>query len=188
MDIVITEPGKPSNPFIDRIKVVHGNIIEQDVDAIVTLVPQTLEYRGEINRSILKACGEQLDRFVLENVDDDPVLGDIYAVPGFILPCRHIFFCVVPPWKADFERDDRYLLNPVRKSLELARNMGLNTVAFPPLGSGKNSFPKPRAARLLVQGILDRLDQNIDEVRIVCLKEATMAPYRERLKMEGWPG
>ena len=182
MDIVITEPGKPSNPFLDRIKIIRGNIIEQDADAIVTLLPQTLEYRGEINGAILKACGEQLDEFVLQHVMQ-PVFGDIYAVPGFNLRCKHVFFCIVPPWRADFDRDDRYLLNSCRRAMELAHEMQLKTIAFPPLGSGKNSFPKARAARLLVQGITDRLDQHIDEVRIVCLKEETLGHYRDRVAL-----
>ena len=180
MDIVITEPGKPSNPFLDRIKIVQGDIIGQDTDAIVTLLPQTLEYRGKINEAILKSCGEKLDHFVLDHIVE-PVFGDIYAVPGFNLRCKHVFFCVVPPWRADFDRDDRYLLNSCRRAIEFAKEMGLKTIAFPPLGSGKNSFPKARAARLLVQGIVDRLDQHIDEVRIVCLREENMAVYNERL-------
>lgn len=187
MDIVITEPGKPSNPFLDRIKLIQGDITNQDVDAIVSLLPQTLDYRGEINTSILAACGQQLDEFILEHVTE-PVYGDIYAVPGFNLRCKHIFFCIIPPKRTDFDRDDRFLLGSARKAMELARDMGLKTIAFPPMGSGKNSFPKPRAARLILQGIIDRLDNNFDDVRLVSLKGETRQIFHERLLQIGWQG
>lgn len=181
MDIVITEPGKASNPYLDRIKVLQGNLAEQTVDAVVTLIPHTLEYRGALNAEILKKAGVRLDKFVLEHVVQ-PKSGDIYAVPGFDLPCRHIFFCVVPVWKDDFDRHEKHLLNATRKAIELAQDMGLKTMAFPPLGSGHRGFPKQRAVRLIVQGLEDRLDDRLEEVRITCLGDQTVCLFEERLK------
>ena len=66
--------------------------------------------------------------------------------------------------------------------METANAMGLRTIGFPPLGSGKQGFPKPRAARLMLQGILERLDGTLKEVRIVARTEKTLDVYKERLK------
>jgi len=99
MEILIPEVQGPSNPFLNRVKVVQGDIVTQAVDAIVTLIPKTLEYRGSLNQTILEAAGGGLDHFVLEHIVK-PKVGDIYALPGFALPCQHIFFCVVPVWRA----------------------------------------------------------------------------------------
>lgn len=163
----------------------EGDIIAQDVDAIVTLIPQTLEYRGEINEALLKAAGTQLDDFVLENVIS-PRIGDVYSIPGFNLPCRHIIFCIVPVWRTDFDRQDRLLRNACRRAMERVGNMGLRSVAFPPLASGRNGFPKPRAARLIVKGIADRLGPDMQEVRIVCRQTSTIKVFKERLITMGW--
>jgi O-acetyl-ADP-ribose deacetylase (regulator of RNase III) len=185
MDIVITEQGSPSNPYLDRVKLVQGDITAQDADAIVTMIPHTLEYHGEINMALLKAAGTQLDHFLLENIYKARA-GDVYAVPGFNMACGHIFFCVVPYWKDDFDRHDKYLVNSARKAMETARAMNLRTLAFPPLASGKHGYPKPRAARLMMQGIADRLDETVEEIRIVCRSETTLEIFRERLIQLGW--
>lgn len=182
MALFIPETPRRSNPYLDRIRAVQGSIVEQDVDAIVTVIPQSLEYRGSINQLIEKTAGEKMDVFLRENIVQ-PRLGDIYAVPGFNLPCDHIFFCVAPVWRDEWDRHDQQILNAARKGMELARSMSLKTVAFPPIGSGRNGFPKPRVSRLIVQGVLDRLDRHFDEVRLVCQTPETHKLFEERLKL-----
>lgn len=182
MGISISGVTGATNPYLNRVKVVNGHIIEQDTDAIVTLIPQNLEYRGSINQSIQDAAGEMMDAFMRENVVR-PKAGDVYAVPGFNLPCKHIFFCVVPIWKDEWDRNDRQLINASRKAMELARSMSLKSIAIPPVGSGSRGFPKPRAARLIVQGVLDRLDDHFEDVRIVCQTDDTRKIFEERLAM-----
>ena len=186
MTIVITDPNRRSNPYLNRITLVQGDITRQEIDAIVTFIPQTLEYRGQINAAILAGAGARLDEFVLENIYR-PCAGDLYAVPGFDLPCGHIFFCVVPAWRDDIDRPDRYLVKACRRAMETAHEMGLKTIAFPPLGSGRRGFPKPRAARLILQGISERLDEDFEEVRIVTRTEKTLEIFRERLKLLSSP-
>lgn len=180
MTLYLTETRHTSNPYLNRITVIQGDITAQAVEAIVTLIPTTLEYRGALNSSILKKAGERLDDFMLENIVR-PRSGDVYAVPGFGLPCKHILFAVVPVWKNDFDRYDRDLVNACRKAMELARSMSLKVIAFPPIGSGKRGFPKARAARLIVEGIASRLNSDIDEVRIVCQTKTTMRLFKDRL-------
>jgi O-acetyl-ADP-ribose deacetylase (regulator of RNase III) len=182
MDIVITDPSRRSNPYLNRITLVQGDITRQKIDAIVTFIPQNLEYRGDINAAILAGAGSNLDEFVLEHIFR-PRAGDVYTVPGFNLPCKHIFFCVVPVRENDIDRPDKYLVNASRKAMEAAREMGLRSIAFPPLGSGRRGFAKPRAARLILQGIAERLDGSIEEVRIVAQAVKTLDVFRERLKV-----
>ncbi len=184
MDIVIPKRAEPSNPYLDRIKLVEGDITAQEVDAVVSVIPQDLEYRGSLNDSLLEAAGEQLDDFILENVYK-PRLGDVYAVPGFDLPCKFLIFSIVPVRDNDFDRVDRDLLGACRKALEMAKSMDLATVAFPPIVSGKNGFPKQRAARLIVRGIVERLDDSFKEVRIVCPDQRSHDIFKERLGVTG---
>ena len=87
-----------------------------DVNAILTFLPDTLEYRGALNLAIHAAAGQAMDDFLLENIYK-PRRGDVYAVPGFNLPADHILFGITPDWRTDFERDDRDLLNCVRAAM-----------------------------------------------------------------------
>ncbi len=165
----------------------QGDIAEQYLGGVVSLIPQNLEYRGEVNSALLKAAGEKLDKFILENVSK-PRLGDVYAVPGFDLPCEHILFGITPNWRTEFDREDRHLLVVLRKAIELAADMNLRTLALPPLASGKNGFPKQRAARLILQALEDRLNNDFDEIRIVCQAAQTLEVFRDRLESIGWSG
>lgn len=187
MDIVISDYSGASNPYINKIKLVLGDISKQDVDAIVSVIPKSLEIDGHINTSILRAAGNELDSFIVDNIYQ-PKAGDIYALPAFNMPCKNIVFAVRPQWRSDFEREDKHLVMCVRKAMVLAKCMLLNTVAFPPLASGRGGFPKPRAARILIQSILDRLDDRMGEVRIVCPDQKTLDIYKERLIAKGWGG
>jgi O-acetyl-ADP-ribose deacetylase len=185
MPRVISDLPDPSKRYLKCIKLVHGDITKQDTDAIVSILPQSLEYGGELNAAILQAAGEKLDEFVLEHIYK-PRSGDIYAVPGFNLPCKNILFAILPKWSSEFDREDKYLLNAVRKAMEITRTMCLTSVSFPPLATGKHGYPPQKAARLIVTAILDRIDENFKEVRIVCRTKEMHKVFHERLTGLGW--
>lgn len=176
-----------SNPYINKITLVQGDIAAQDVDAIVSLIPKNLEYRGAINTALLRGAGEKLDDFIAEHIYQ-PRAGDVYAVPGFNLPARNIIFAVRPNWKDDWDRQEKDVVLCCRKALVLAKCMLLSTVAFPPLASGRNGFAPEKAARLLIQGIADRIDERMKEVRIVVPDQQMYKIYYTRLMMMGWTG
>ncbi|MCK5285094.1 MAG: macro domain-containing protein [Alphaproteobacteria bacterium] len=180
MDIIIPKRKEPSNPYLNRITLVKGDISAQNVDAVVSIIPKSLEYHGSVNASLLEAAGEQLDEFILNNVYR-PRSDDIYVVPGFNLPCKFLIFCIVPEWRNDFDRKDRDLLAACRGAIEMAQNKDMDVIAFPPLASGKNAFPKKRAARLIIRGISDRLDGTLKEVRIVSPDQNSYDIFKERL-------
>lgn len=187
MDIVITDVGAASNSNINRIKLVLGDITDQSCDAIISLLPQSLELSGRINGSLLKKTGPALDDFILENIYQ-PKAGDVYALPAFGLPAKHIILAVRPNWKSDFDREDKHLVMCVRKTVVLAKCMLLKSIAFPPLAAGRKGYGEGRGARLLIQGILDRMDDRMEEVRIVCPDQTTFDEYKKRLQAKGWRG
>lgn len=185
----VTERRKQTNRYLDRLKIISGNIVDQDVDAIVSALPQSLEYRGNLNIAIEQKAGRDLGGFVKDNIIS-PRIGDVYLVPGFDLSCEHILFVIMPSWRTEFDRDDRVLLNACRNAMEKARDAGFETLAFPPLASGNNGFPKQRAARRILQGIEDRLDivfenDGFKEVRIIARTEETCRIFRDRIVQMG---
>lgn len=187
MDIVISDVSASTNPYINKIRLVHGDITAARADAIVTLIPQSLAIDGQINTAIDVKAGYKFAGFIKEHIYQ-PVWGDIYALPDFGLPCRHILAAVRPNWRSDFERDDKHLVMCTRKAMMLAKAMLLQTIAFPPLASSRKGYGKGRAARLLIQGILDRLDDRLQEVQIVCPDPQTYEEYKKRLIAKGWRG
>lgn len=113
-------------------------------------------------------------------------MGDVYALPGFGLPARHIIYAVRPNWRDDWDREEKDLILCCRKAIVLAKCMLLSRIAFPPLAAGKEGFPPDRAARYLIAGILDRLDDRLKEIRIVVPNADLYRVYLERLVALGW--
>jgi O-acetyl-ADP-ribose deacetylase (regulator of RNase III) len=163
----------------------QGDITALDVDAVLTFIPETLEYRGALNQAIHDAAGQAMDDFVLDHIYK-PKPGDVYAVPGFNLPADHILFGITPDWRTDFERNDRDLLNCVRAAMMQARAMELESLAIPLVASGKHGFPKPRAARLIVKAVMERLSEEIGQIVFVGLTPEDAALWQERLTKVGW--
>ncbi|MBI2233635.1 MAG: macro domain-containing protein [Micavibrio aeruginosavorus] len=189
MSDVIADPYPRSNRhLISRIRLIEGDLTAQrDVDAIVASVPVTLDMGRSLNQAIIKAAGPELDEFLLEHLFK-PRAGDVLPVPSFGLGVQHLLYVVTPEWRAGIEHEDRDLVRCYRGAMQMARHMGLKRIAFPALGTGAHKYPVKRAARLGLQGIMDRLDAGFHEVRIVCNRAETYDAFHEWLVHYGWEG
>lgn len=187
MSDVIAEPFPRSNRhLINRIRLIEGDLLAQhDVDAIVGSVPSTLDVSGSLNQAIIKAAGQQIDDFIVEHIFR-PRPGDVFAVPPFGLRVKHILFVVTPTWHDGIDREDRDLVRCYRGAMQLAHRMNLKKIAFPALGTGTRKYPIKRATRLGIQGIMDRLDENFKEVRLVCNRREQYDAFYEWLVHYGW--
>lgn len=184
---IISEPQNIANAeLVDRIALVSGDFVAQDVDAIIAAIPPTLEAKDGPDAAILAAAGPDFDSAMLESVYR-PRAGDVFALPGFRLKARHVIFGVIPDWRTEFECEDRHLLACYRGAVQMATAMGLKTLAFPGLLlPGNKGFPPRRAVRIAVRGIMDRMVPAIREVRIVCEDAEIQREYSERLAAVGW--
>ena len=187
MKILISNSGEVSKPFIERIHLIHGDVCAQDTDAIAMLIPQDLEFAGSINNAIREAASYDLDEFILEHIFK-PKVGEVYALPAGDLKAKHILVGVMPYYRTEFDVNDSHLSGVVRKIMELARCMLLTSISFPPFYSGNKGFGKPKSARLVSQGINDRMQETFEDVRIVCSDEKMIEVYDKKLRVLGWDG
>jgi len=67
---------------------------------------------------------------------------------GYDLPARHVIHAVGPIWRGGAAGEDETLASAYRRSLEIAEEAGLETVAFPSISTGIYGFPRERAARI----------------------------------------
>lgn len=159
--------------------------MQQEVDAIFTVIPQNLDFAGSLNHSIAAACGIDLDEFILEHVHK-PKIGDAYALPGFGLPAKNILLGVMPYYRTEFDMNESHLSSIVRSLMGLARSMLVTSVAIPALASGRGAFPKVKAARLVCQGVADRMHENFSCVRFVCAEAERVEIFERKLETYGW--
>ncbi len=143
----------PNKDFIRRIRLIEGDITEQDgIEAIATCMDTTLSLSRSLNRSIVHRAGHALDDTILETIYHTRV-GDVYVLPGYGLSVKHILIAITPEWRVGIEGEDRDLLRCYRSIMEMADRMNLKSLAIPAMGTGKNKFPVPRTARLALQAL-----------------------------------
>jgi O-acetyl-ADP-ribose deacetylase (regulator of RNase III) len=110
----------PYDPVVPTIEVVHGNITQQSVDAIVTAANSSLQSGSRVDGAIHRAAGPQL---ALAGRDLAPCRpGDAKATPAFALdpPIRHVIHTVGPVWRGGDHGESQTLASCYRRSLQVA--------------------------------------------------------------------
>lgn len=179
---MITEPGRRANhELLKKIDLVLGPVEEQDVGAVMCALPSDLSYRGPASQTIHDTAGTAFDEWVLDHIFK-PKIGDLYAAPGFALKADFIFIGITPNWRTDFDKEPKHLLKLCRKGFEKAEEMGLESIAFPPIASGRYGFPPAKAARFIFDSILEQENTGLERIVIVGPTEQSLAPFIERLE------
>jgi O-acetyl-ADP-ribose deacetylase len=170
------------------LRVMQGDITEQEVDAIVNAANSTLlgggGVDGAIHRrggpSILEACRE-IRRVRLP---DGLPTGDAVATPAGKLPARWVIHTVGPIWRGGSAGEADLLASAYRTSLERAREVGARSVAFPSISTGAYGYPMAEAAPLALATLAAYLLEHpgtFDEVRLVAFSAADFELYRRAL-------
>ncbi len=170
-------------PHGRTLKLVHGDLTEQAVDAIVNAANERLQHGGGVAAAIAKKGGPSIQRQSNQWVQQHgPITHDQPAVTtAGELPAKHVIHAVGPRW-GEGDEDDK-LHRTVYGALAKAEELGLTSVALPPISTGVFGFPKPRAAGVILDAVeaFDREfpDSSLDEVRLTIIDEATLDPFQE---------
>jgi O-acetyl-ADP-ribose deacetylase (regulator of RNase III) len=163
------------------IEVVEGDITEQNVDAIVNAANTSLLGGGGVDGAIHRAAGPELLE-ECRTLRGCPT-GDAKVTEGYRLPARWIIHTVGPVWRDGEHREDELLASCYRRSLELAVQTGIRTVAFPAISTGAYGFPLPRATRIAIREVRAFLEKNpaLEKVFFVCFDRHTSDIYQRVL-------
>lgn len=155
-----------------RIELIQGDITTLDVDAIVNAANSRLAGGGGVDGAIHRAAGPRL----LEGcrrLGGCPT-GDARITPGFDLPARHVIHAVGPVYSGGDRGEPELLAACYRRSLELAVQHGLTTIAFPAISTGTYGYPFDAASRIAFQVVWTFL------TRETFIRRATFVYFGER--------
>jgi O-acetyl-ADP-ribose deacetylase len=166
------------------VELVQGDIVDQDVDAIVNAANSSLLGGGGVDGAIHHAAGPEL-LAECRTLGGCPT-GEARITRGYRLKARHVIHAVGPVYHGR-PREAELLAGAYRSSLELASQHGIKTIAFPSISTGAYSYPLEEAAPIALRTIRDYLAAHpeIEIVRLVLWDGEARVAY-ERAARAVW--
>ena len=159
-----------------------ADITTLTVDAIVNAANRWLTGGGGVDGAIHRAAGPELHAECLKLGGCDT--GDAKITAAYRLPAKHVIHAVGPVWRDGRSGEDALLAACYTRSLEIARDNGLASIAFPSISTGIYGFPAERAAPIAVDTVADFVEDEPGMLRRVvfcCFDERALALHREAL-------
>jgi O-acetyl-ADP-ribose deacetylase len=165
-----------------RILCITGDITELKVDAIVNAAQNSLIRGGGVDGAIHKAAGPGLQEECLTLNGCET--GDAKATKGYRLPAKYVIHTVGPVWRPRHldGTEGRLLASCYHRSLEVAEQLGVGTLAFPAISTGIYGFPKELAATIAINEVVAFQGKGIASVYFVCFDKNTYTTYKRLLE------
>lgn len=132
-----------------ELEVVEGNITTLVVDAIANAANDRLWMGAGVAGAIKRAGGEEIER---EAVARGPIpVGDAVATGAGRLQARWVIHAAV--MGQDLVTSAELIRQATRRTLEIAEELGAESLALPAFGTGVGGFPLAECARIMVEEV-----------------------------------
>jgi len=168
-----------------RVEAARGDLTAEHVDAVVNAANSTLLGGGGVDGALHAAAGpallEECRRLRRTTHPDGLAVGDAVATGAGALPARFVIHTVGPN-RHRGQTDPALLASCVTRSIEVAREVGARSVAFPAVSAGAYGWDPNEVARVLVAAVrAPGATDGLDLVRFVLFSDRLLGAFTAAL-------
>jgi O-acetyl-ADP-ribose deacetylase (regulator of RNase III) len=165
------------------LELIEGDITRQAVDAIVNAANTSLLGGGGVDGAIHRAAGPEL--LAATRQLRGCQTGDAKITPGFRLPARYVIHAVGPVYQPGDATVPALLRSAYRRSIELAQEHGLTSIAFPAISTGVYGYPLGEAASISLRAVAEQTQHQAlpTLIRFVLFNGVSLQAYQQALQV-----
>ena len=170
-----------------KLRIIQGDITEQDTDAIVNAANSSLMGGGGVDGAIHRAVGPAILEECKQIVARQGRLptGRAVMTTGGNLKAKYVIHTVGPVWHGGSKGEPELLASAYRESLKLAMENRLYSISFPSISTGAYGYPVDEASRVAIGTVIASLRQSVTrvgEVVFVLFGSQAFGAYSSALK------
>jgi O-acetyl-ADP-ribose deacetylase len=166
-----------------RLEIVQADITKIKADAIVNAANSSLLGGGGVDGAIHRAGGPEIleDCKKIRAKQGGCKTGDAVMTTAGHLPAKYVIHTVGPVWRGGNANEAALLASCYQKSLELAVQHNVKTIAFPSISTGIYGYPIEQASRIALQEVSSLVEDNqgLERVIFVCFSQADLQTYQK---------